>query len=811
MFHAKYSFTWVIKYFNPSKGSIIITFLFFSNLAFYRKIYELNEKDVIFVSSPPTFDPFMIDICLALQYGASLVMVDNSLRCNSSLLLDILFPLETEHYITLMQITPSLFMRWKADEIKCRIFSSSSRLRILAFGGEPFPTTNSISNWIDSKMPRIFNLYGLTEMSCWSSIYEITEDDIIQKRDIPIGSPIDEHTTFEINCDGELLLKSKIRKCFQSQLNDTEVIDNNFEFVLRTADVVEKHNNAIYFKTRLNSIIKFYGQKLDLSEIESIAKSILEVTESICVFDKNRDQINLFVKVDNQECREIKKEITKSLHGKVKAFVKIHVVNEFPLSSHGKVCKEQLMAKVQNENDETQSLQGIFMNLLGNILGMNIKFVSKCESNEKAKILKTECDSSFIFLGGTSLKAIQIVDEIERKTSFSTPKLLTMLLDEHTTIREILNFLATQSSESEGIEINDAPTISYRWSIDMLKCIDATPTICFMRNNDTVISVGSHSKLLYNIQISNGQILSKLTFPDRIECQVTQMNDLGIVGCYDGCLYCFEIMSGGIKWAFNSNGMIKSRALIIDSMIIFGNYNAKHNLWCLNSVNGTLIWSQRIGTKSIFANLVQFHECKFIACTLDGIVALIDSQSSKIIWSFDTKSPIFSTPMILKKDSTYVILASVNGNIFCLNETGVIVWIHEINGNIFSSFDCFTSQSNDNHIYIVFGSQNTFLYCLAFDVKTNECNEYWKYKTNSSIRATPLVAVFHSKKFIVNCSSNGSVEMIDQSSGYEIQRHKIDGELFSSPVISNDNLFIASRNNKLFCIDLHDIFENTNK
>lgn len=168
-------------------------------------------------------------------------MVDNKLRCDGRPLLNALFPHPSSHeenlHVTIMQTTPSLFMRWSTYDIKHRIFSATSSLRILAFGGEPFPATASMNEWFEWRMPRLFNLYGLTEMSCWASIYEVAKTDLMRNKCIPIGSPIDEYTQLDVDVQNdELLLRSTVRKCFQPQLNDAQVIDNRFAFVLRTGD-----------------------------------------------------------------------------------------------------------------------------------------------------------------------------------------------------------------------------------------------------------------------------------------------------------------------------------------------------------------------------------------------------------------------------------------------------------------------------------------------------------------------------------------------------------------------------------------------
>lgn len=46
-----------------------------------------------------------------------------------------------------------------------------------------------------------------------------------------------------------------------------------------------------------------------------------------------------------------------------------------------------------------------------------------------------------------------------------------------------------------------------------------------------------------------------------------------ISGCYDGRLYCIEVKTGHLCWAFQTGAMIKGSALIYQSTILVGSYD----------------------------------------------------------------------------------------------------------------------------------------------------------------------------------------------------------------------------------------------
>lgn len=120
------------------------------------------------------------------------------------------------------------------------------------------------------------------------------------------------------------------------------------------------------------------------------------------------------------------------------------------------------------------------------------------------------------------------------------------------------------------------------WHYNLGKCVDATPTVCETSAFGTIVSCGSHSRRLVNVRSTDGHVISELRLPDRIESQVLQHQDhLGLVGCYDGGMYCFEYETGTIRWQFDTGDMIKSRAIVVQRTIVFGNYGKNHNLWGL--------------------------------------------------------------------------------------------------------------------------------------------------------------------------------------------------------------------------------------
>lgn len=530
-------------------------------------------------------------------------MLSPELRLSAQMIAPILF--QPPNGVTIMQITPSLFHRWSNLEIQNYIMNEQSSLRILIFGGEAIPNIHKMMEWQNWAMPnrkRIFNIYGITEMSCWATIYEITSNDVFQNNSIPIGRTIDSFTQLEIidcttnsriesdNGIGELCLKSTIRRCI---IDKTDANKNP----IKTGDIVELKDNHIYFKSRKDDIIKRFGNKVNLKRIEKIAKTSTNIIDACCVFQESTHSLHLFIKSNefaSEQCI-IKERMLKILMDKLPEHElpnSIIILEQFPLSHHGKISKPKLLKLTSKQCDIKMKPEQYLLFIINSALHTNLCPTNAINRADCSKRIKTEWNSSFRSLGGSSFLALNLTTDLQNKYyKCSFPSLLMQLLDEQLTIFDVFSYVQNQLNLDE--QVNDSSMVDEPkqiaklislWTINFDKCVDSSPTICHLPNGKVIVSVGSHSNILINANLMDGKILSKINLPDRIECQVTQYEDNnGLVGCYNGRLYCFEIASGSIQWSFDSGGMIKSKSLLIDHLIYFGNYNLERNLFCLNA------------------------------------------------------------------------------------------------------------------------------------------------------------------------------------------------------------------------------------
>lgn len=134
----------------------------------YRDLLKISCEDVIYFGTSLTFDPSIVELFLALTTGATLLMLPRKIHANPTKLFNYLF-LKQIHGLSVLQMSPSVFLRFASQEIEY-IFKNSC-LKILCLGGETFP--KSLLNFPKREDLKIYNFYGITEMSCWASIFQV--------------------------------------------------------------------------------------------------------------------------------------------------------------------------------------------------------------------------------------------------------------------------------------------------------------------------------------------------------------------------------------------------------------------------------------------------------------------------------------------------------------------------------------------------------------------------------------------------------------------------------------------------------------
>ncbi|XP_075149915.1 aminoadipate-semialdehyde dehydrogenase isoform X2 [Haematobia irritans] len=704
-------------------------------------------------------------------------------------------------------------------------------LRCLLLGGELFPSPQEINSWLHETFPygskRIFNIYGITEYSCWATIHEYHQDNADR---IPLGKSLDEVTLFQIEneetgkyqlrhaCKGELSIGSCERYCLLPQF-DQNVPYNKGEIIFRqTGDLVERDKEGnLYYIGRINNCIKRLGKRLCLDSL-ALKIEILLKMQNVCLWDKDANKL-IICFCCYKSNTEIGKNISTKLQENLEDFEQpdeITYISKIPLNKHGKVDRRKLLSKFLEMKNLTQRTPlNIFETFLQEIFGFESSIDRRQTLISKAgnsKRMKQNLDASFIESGGTSFQALSLATEIGEllEKPEQQRQLLEMFLSAETSLTIILNFLDNvllkRSINEENLQdcvkltSNGYPySIKLLWRSDLKKCVDASPKLF---QNKYVI-VGSHSHLMLTLDTTTGEEISRLELSDRIECPAFfHSSNLAVVGCYDGILYGFNFKTGIVLWEIKVSGMIKAKPLIIGNTIIFGSYGDDYNIHAFQLETQKCLWRIKLGSKGIFSSPLKVFDNFVLFCTLDGSYALINSYNGSFLWKKKLESPIFSSPAIIENTLDELIIAEVNGKIhICKAESGEKITNFHADGNIFSGITTIDQKQSSHNILILFGCHDGHVYCLEYDFTQKHINLNWKISLSSPVYSTPVI-VFN-ESTIVACSTKGLIVLIDIIKAEIKGSYNLEAEIFSTPSVDDQNrIFLGARDNYLYAFQM---------
>ncbi|KAF9814728.1 hypothetical protein SFRURICE_014823 [Spodoptera frugiperda] len=779
------------------------------NIDDLTKMFNVTPEDVIFFSTPLTFDPSMVEILLACINGASLLIAPDRT--------DVLFPENKANSITIWQTTPSKFLQYSNTDIRDKILSQNSTLKILALGGEPFNGVKRIKELkhLHNKT-RLFTLYGVTEMSCWASVAELDLNTITADREVPLGNCLSE-TEIIIedhkgkSNTGKIILVSKSRKCVILNKSKGREEQNSLKF-LDTGDIGEVKSGTIYYRGRRDDVIKRFGHKVNLMNIEAAIMQCPRVKTCSCLWLPKPMLLAVYFSSETLSSQELSDFLKCKLDDKHWPD-KIIRVDNLPTNSHGKVSKYTLcsmLEKLMKVPLTEDSIKVSFMKELKATIGTNFIY-------DQIK------DKDFFALGGTSFLAISLCNSLSLACPQFGKLILPYLMTQKHTIDEIMQIAYKQlcmdetkarkrlkrtRNESENAAIDEfvkrsslrsisSVEFATIWRYDTGKCVDASPVL-FQSGYNLYVTVGSHSGQIVILDAITSELQAKFLIKSRIEAAVLCYYDAditppcGVVGGYDGTIICFCLDTFKENWRVSVDSMIKSKAVCVKGQLYVASYDG--NVRCLDILTGTTDVTINICDQAISADLVLAKEEYVILGSLSGVCACIHTTSNTVAWRGLLGSPVFASPVLYDNDK-YVVFAEVSGDIHCRTvEKGIKIWSYQgVKGNVFSSV--YIKQIDKLKWQMVFGCHDKCVYSLA--VKNFQPTLLWKTQLTSPVYSTPSGL---NDKLILAASNNGKLCILEAETGVLIEEYSLPNEIFSTPVMYGDFIYVGCRDDHLYSI-----------
>ncbi|MEH1870988.1 non-ribosomal peptide synthetase [Nostoc sp.] len=416
-----------------------------SNLAADQiEVFNLQPSNRILQFASLSFDASIFEIVMALGIGATLYLTNKECLLSAKALLQLL----REKSITHVTLPPALLAVLPTESLPA--------LQTIICAGESC-SEDIVKRWW-SPSRSFFNAYGLTEATVWSTVAEIKS--VSEKP--PIGRPIanteiyilDKHLqAVPIGVLGELYIAGDgLARGYLNcpELTAKKFIPNLFNGnkgarLYKTGDLARYQlDGNIEFLERIDNQVKIRGFRIELSEIETAISQHNNVEKAIVIAQgnlyDNKHLVAYIVSKSPQEQTII--QLRQFLKEKLpeymipKAFV---ILDSLPLTANGKVDRYALKAVDPHSHSIDKT------------------FIAPGTATEStlakiwAEVLKVEnvgIHDNFFDLGGNSLLAIRLLDQINKQFERDLP---------------LSNLFLNQTIESLAIALS-SKTDSLAWS-----------------------------------------------------------------------------------------------------------------------------------------------------------------------------------------------------------------------------------------------------------------------------------------------------------------------------------------------------------
>jgi amino acid adenylation domain-containing protein/non-ribosomal peptide synthase protein (TIGR01720 family) len=375
----------------------------------------ITEKDCFLALTTIAFDISGLEIWLPLLNGAELVIAHKDINTDGNALGKLI----EDANITLLQATPATWQllldsKWKFTR----------PLKLLS-GGDVL--TLELSTSLIKEGHQLWNLYGPTETTIWSTTAQISLNTIVS-----IGKPIDNtkvyildknHHLLPPGVSGELYIGGVgVAKGYlnREELNAERFIKDSFSSdekarLYKTGDLVRYlEDGSVQYLGRIDDQIKIRGYRIEPGEIEMniikhksiklcavIAKTDKQKHLSLVAYIVTHEETTETRHMEEKQANELRAYLRKKLPDYMIPSYFI-ILKQLPLNANGKVDRSQLSQLEVVARDENRSYV------------IPKTEIEKILSDIWRRILSVENISvhdNFFYLGGDSIIAINLVSQ----------------------------------------------------------------------------------------------------------------------------------------------------------------------------------------------------------------------------------------------------------------------------------------------------------------------------------------------------------------------------------------------------------------
>ncbi len=379
------------------------------------------------------FDFSVWEIFGALLSGGRVVVVPDAVVRSA----EELHALLVDEHVSVLSQTPSAFYALQAADASSQR-ADQLALQTVVFGGEALEPQR-LSHWLDQhrELPRLLNMYGITETTVHASLRPITASDLTEAIS-PIGVPLAHLGFFVLDgwlrpvptgVIGELYVAGAglaYGYVGRSGLSSSRFVACPFAGpgvagarMYRTGDLVSwGADGQLRYVGRADEQVKIRGYRIELGEIQAALNAVDGVEQAVVIAREDRpgDKRLVGYITGTADPAEVRAQLGERLPAYMVP-VAVVVLAGLPLTVNGKLDKRALPAPEYQGADSYRAPATVTEEILAGIY---------------AQVLGLErvgVDDSFFELGGDSLSAMRVIAAVNAsfdaglsvRTLFETP------------------------------------------------------------------------------------------------------------------------------------------------------------------------------------------------------------------------------------------------------------------------------------------------------------------------------------------------------------------------------------------------------
>lgn len=333
------------------------------------EIIDFSKERRIACLTTVSFDIFFLESIMALYKGLTIILADDDEQRNPKLMANLI----KDNAVDMIQMTPSRMqlLLSQDNELSCL-----KGVKDIMIGGESFPFS-MLRTLQEKTTAKIYNMYGPTETTIWSTISDLTH-----KHRIDIGRPIKNTEIYILNEDLSILPNGQVGEiCIAGKglasgyVGRDDLTAKNFIYLPQNPDVriYRTGDMGRYLPDgdleclgRIDNQVKIRGHRIELEEIESYLNQVDGINQSVVIAIETSETDKVLVAFYTSDINLAPKDISDYLLLKIPEYMipaMFKRIESFIQMTNGKIDRKRVLECVEIKVYETTPEKSILNEL----------------------------------------------------------------------------------------------------------------------------------------------------------------------------------------------------------------------------------------------------------------------------------------------------------------------------------------------------------------------------------------------------------------------------------------------------------------